>query len=374
MRFRRGRRHAAPPGRPWRRLRRGGDHPFRPGEIGVIPLALGLIFFPGGRIEDPPPPIHVQVDGSVRAMPPGATLRELLDDHDLDPERGDLLDVEGQVLVADAVPGEVLVNGRPARPVRLLSDGDRVSVIDAEDETESTERDVVDVPEGEPGNPQFFLGSTPGEQIVVSGARSGKVASVTFRPTGPAKRPRQVALTFDDGPHERWTPKILRVLRRFDVPATFFVVGYLAERYPKIVKRANRLGMSVASHSMHHPYRPAFHRQPRTAVAAEIRQPTTVLERMGIEVSAFRPPGGAWSPRVLNEASSHGQRLVLWSVDSRDWAGLSANQIAAQVLGDVEPGSIVLLHDGGGDRSATLAALPKIIKGLRKMNLRPVAI
>jgi peptidoglycan/xylan/chitin deacetylase (PgdA/CDA1 family) len=183
-----------------------------------------------------------------------------------------------------------------------------------------------------------------------------------------------VALTFDDGPNERYTPRILRVLRRFDVPATFFVVGYLAERYPDLVEREDELGMTVGSHSMHHPYRPPFHRLPRRQVAAEIRQPTKLLARLGVTVKAFRPPGGAWSPRVLEEAKELDQRLVLWSVDSRDWAGLSAKQIAAGVLQAVEPGSIVLLHDGGGDRSATVAALPRIIKGLRRKNLQPVAI
>lgn len=366
----RGRRHA-----PRRRWGRGRDGLFRPGEIGVIPLALGLIFFPGADTEDLPPPIHVRVNGSVRALHPGATVRDLLDLHDLEPARGNLVDVEGEILVRGQYPGKVLVNGGAVDPVHMLSDGDRLALRDAEDQTERTVKEVVEVPRGQSPNPQFFLGSVPGEQVIVSGARSGKVVSVMFNPTGPARRPRQVALTFDDGPHEKWTPRILNVLARFEVPATFFVVGYLADRYPHLVRREQRMGMAVASHSMHHPYRPPFHRLPRRVVTAEIRQPTRLLEDLGVEdVGAFRPPGGAWSPRVLEEARKEGQRVVLWSVDSQDWAGLGAGQIVDTVLRNVEPGSIVLLHDGGGDRSATVAALPRIIRGLRQKNLEIVAI
>ena len=89
----------------------------------------------------------------------------------------------------------------------------------------------------------------------------------------------------------------------------------------------------------------------------------------------FRPPGGATSPAVAATAQAVGDRTVLWSVDPADWRpGVAADQLVQRVLAGVRPGAIVLLHDGGGDRSATVAALPAIIDGLRRLGLTPTVV
>lgn len=363
---RRGRRARGPRGRLSIRL--------RPGEWGVIPLALGLVFLPALRTGDLPPPIRVRVADSIRMFAPGTTLGSVRDRMDLEPPRGDLLDVEGVPLMEGRFPGHLRVNGEQAGGGLVLQDGDIVSLARGEDRTEATERRVIVTLPGRPTNPQTFIGSQPGEQIIVTGRRSGKVVSSEFRPSGPAKQPREVALTFDDGPSPTWTPRILNVLKRKKAKATFFVVGSMAARYPDLVRRERAMGMAVGNHTMSHPFRKPFRRQRPRALEREIELATSVLAELGVRPSTFRPPGGSWSPRVLEAARRVDQRVILWSVDSRDWAGRTAKQIAEAVLRDVRPGAIVLLHDGGGNRRPTLEALPRIITGLRRMRLKLVTL
>src|SRR5207302_4831151 len=140
---------------------------------------------------------------------------------------------------------------------------------------------------------------------------------------------------------------------------------------PKLVRRELAAGMEVGNHSYSHPYLPPFDRQPHQRILQEIRWGTAVLARLGATPTVFRPPGGSFSPYVIEAAGAYGQRIVLWSVDPTDWKpGIRADQIVRRVLDAVRPGSIVILHDGGGDRAATAAALPRIVKGIRRKGLR----
>jgi peptidoglycan-N-acetylglucosamine deacetylase len=141
------------------------------------------------------------------------------------------------------------------------------------------------------------------------------------------------------------------------------------------VKREARLGMAVGNHSYNHPEVPPFEDLPPALMRDEIALDDQVLARLGIRTRLFRPPGGGTSARVVRIAAKLGQRVVLWSVDPTDWEpGTTAQQIARRVLSAVRPGSIVIMHDGGGDRSATLAALPAIVHGIRARGLRLVTL
>jgi peptidoglycan/xylan/chitin deacetylase (PgdA/CDA1 family) len=184
-----------------------------------------------------------------------------------------------------------------------------------------------------------------------------------------------VALTFDDGPWPSSTRKILATLERLHTRATFFMVGSEAEKHPALVRAAVRAGMTIGNHTYAHPVSPPFGTLGRREAGAEMDRGTDVLEALGAEPGLFRPPGGSSSDKVLAAARRRGLRVVLWSVDPEDWrAGTTRKQIVRRVLDAVGPGSIVLLHDGGGDRSATVRALPAIIKGIRAKGLRLVAI
>jgi peptidoglycan/xylan/chitin deacetylase (PgdA/CDA1 family) len=178
---------------------------------------------------------------------------------------------------------------------------------------------------------------------------------------------RTVALTFDDGPSP-WTDDILAVLAHENVRATFFVVGHEAARNADLVKQAYAAGHAVENHSWSHPSPPrkGWGRRP---LQTEIKRANKVITSItGRQPCYFRPPQGVL--KGAGEATrAAGLTLALWSVDTRDWATRgpsAAERIRTRArLGLKEQHPIVLLHDGGGDRTATVAALPGVIKDYR---------
>jgi peptidoglycan/xylan/chitin deacetylase (PgdA/CDA1 family) len=337
--------------------------------VRVLPLTLVLSVVPAATLSDLPPPVEVLVDGEAFHVPPRTTLARAQAILGLRPQRGDLVDVEGVVLEADRYPGHVRVNRGRADPDRVLQAGDELRVVDGRDRSEPVTVETRDIPGGRVQNPQTHLGTTPGQQVITTGEMSGKLVGSIFRPSGDARIPSSVALTFDDGPSPTFTPQILRILRRREVKATFFMVGTMIERHPELARQVMRAGMSIGNHTMRHPQDRAFAELGRNRMRAEIRDAQALLERVGAEPVAFRPPGGSFDPAVLRQAEAAGLRTVLWSIDTRDWQDATAREIYRRVVRTVEPGSIILLHDGGGDQRATVRALPRIIRALRDMGL-----
>jgi peptidoglycan-N-acetylglucosamine deacetylase len=293
----------------------------------------------------------------------------------LRPRAGDLLDVRGKLLRRAVFPGGFAVNGRRVSGRAQLHGGDRVVPVAGRDQRESQRRTVVAYPAGLPSDPQFYVDRVPGVLLVTRGAVSHELVSSRFKATGTAKPERAVALTFDDGPSPDYTPRILAELNKLHVDATFFVIGYLAKAYPSLVRREVRMGMAVGNHSYNHPDVPPFQQLPRPLIRDEIALNDQLLARLGVDTRLFRPPGGGTSAQVVRIAAALGQRVVLWSVDPADWQpGVTAKQVAKRVLAKIGPGSIVEMHDGGGNRSATLKALPAIVRGVRARHLRLVKL
>ncbi len=319
--------------------------------------------------------IAVTVDGTTQRVPAGTTLDRAAARLGVSPQPGSLLDVEGAVLRPEVYPGWWLLNGRRAPGASKLRDGDRIRAVDGPNRREPTVSQRQRLRGGNVGNPEFNLVSVPGVEEIVRGKLSGKLVSSTFVSTGAARVPRAVALTFDDGPSP-YTPKILAILRRLRAKATFFVVGYEVAARPDLLRREVAAGMGVGNHSYSHPYRPPFEDQPHVRIRREIEEGAAAIERAaGVRPKLFRPPGGTYSPYVIEATGAVGERIVLWSVDPTDWQpGITARQITRNVLGAVKPGSIVIMHDGGGDRSQTVKALPAIIRGIRKRGLRLVLV
>jgi peptidoglycan/xylan/chitin deacetylase (PgdA/CDA1 family) len=320
--------------------------------------------------------VSITIAGKHEQVPAGTTLAEAVALFRLRPSAGSLLDVRGKVLRRRVFPGALLLDGRQAAGATRLRSGDRVGSLAGHERTEPRRRELVPVRGGSLSDPQFLLSRTPGVEVIVRGAFSHELVSVRFRPSG--QQPtleRAIALTFDDGPSPSDTPRILAVLRRLHVRATFFLIGYLVERYPQVVALERREGMAIGNHSYNHPEVPPFAELPGQLIKDEIALGAQSLARLGIRAQLFRPPGGSFSPAVIRTARALGERVVLWSVDPTDWSpGVTPRQIARRVLGAVRPGSIVILHDGGGDRSATVGALPAIVKGIRQRGLRLVEI
>src|SRR4051794_35814520 len=178
-----------------------------------------------------------------------------------------------------------------------------------------------------------------------------------------------VALTFDDGPNPPWTGRILDVLDRYEVPATFFCVGLQAAGHPEEPARMTEAGHRVANHTWSHPFLPDLS---WPDVQLQLDRTDEVIGRdPGRDTRLFRPPYGSATPAMFTRiAQDPGTTVVLWDVDTADWSMPGSRAIAASVLDQTRPGSIVLMHDGGGDRSQTVEALPAVIEGLKTRGFR----
>jgi peptidoglycan/xylan/chitin deacetylase (PgdA/CDA1 family) len=180
-----------------------------------------------------------------------------------------------------------------------------------------------------------------------------------------------VALTFDDGPNPPHTNRVLDVLQRYGVPATFFCVGLHASAHREELARMAAAGHRVANHTWSHPFLPDL--SPRELAVQLERTDEAVAAGAGEQGRRlFRPPYGSRTPEILTWIGQHDAAgdVVLWDVDAGDWALPGADAISRAVLEQARGGSIVLLHDGGGDRSQTVEALPAIIEGLLERGLR----
>jgi peptidoglycan/xylan/chitin deacetylase (PgdA/CDA1 family) len=180
----------------------------------------------------------------------------------------------------------------------------------------------------------------------------------------------EVALTFDDGP-SAWTPAILGELESAHAVATFFVVGEHITGNETILRRMLRDGDALGNHSYSHPVLardgPYAHEQ--------IAETTALIwQASGYRPCLFRAPYGATSPELIADARSQGLLTTEWNVDPRDWSQPGVEAIVSTTLQQTRPGSIILLHDGGGIRMQTVEALPSIIRAIRGRGLRFVTV
>src|SRR5215468_7453476 len=191
---------------------------------------------------------------------------------------------------------------------------------------------------------------------------------------------RLVALTFDDGPDPTYTPQILDILRRRQVPATFFVVGVNAERSPELLQRIYAEGHEIGNHTYSHL---DLSRASSARLQFELNATQRIIQHaLGVSTLLFRPPYAADSepetPQEL-EAILRAQRLgyitIGARIDPQDWVlGVTPAAILAEVLAEQANGRIVLLHDAGGNRSATVEGLPELIDELRTRGFRFVTV
>lgn len=182
----------------------------------------------------------------------------------------------------------------------------------------------------------------------------------TASPNPPDRAARRgtVYLTFDDGPDPTWTPRVLEVLRRHGAKAVFFQVGQNVAAYPDLVRQVRAEGHLVGNHSWSHAKLTSLRTR---AVRRELDRTDAAL---GGRARCVRPPYGATDPRVAGVIDARAQRTVLWDVDPQDWARPGADRITRRILREVRDGARVLLHDGGGDRGQTVAALDRVLTGL----------
>lgn len=197
----------------------------------------------------------------------------------------------------------------------------------------------------------------------------GKTIAETTLPL----KEKVIALTFDDGPWPRTTEQVLEILKQNNVTATFFWIGNNLKNYPEIAKHVVEAGHSIGNHTWHHWYR----RMDPSTAAREIEDTAALIyNTTGVKTSLFRPPGGILNNGPADYAKKKNYAVMMWSADSRDWfyRHAPAQVLVNIVLREAQPGGIVLMHDGGGDRSKTVKALPYIINGLRQRGYKFVSV
>ena len=185
----------------------------------------------------------------------------------------------------------------------------------------------------------------------------------------------KVALTFDDGPDLTYTPKILNILKREHVKATFFVLGVHAACHPEMIRRIIKEEHTIGNHTFDHIN--LIH-STRSKIKWEIAATEQVLVRIsGQTPKWFRAPYGNVNPLVLTELQQLGYRAVNWSVDSNDWKSLPAKIVKQNILQQVKPGAIILQHCAGNEKedlTGTVRALPDVIHTLKKRGYQFVTI
>jgi polysaccharide deacetylase family sporulation protein PdaB len=181
-----------------------------------------------------------------------------------------------------------------------------------------------------------------------------------------------IALTFDDGPHPKITPKILEILEKHDVKATFFMIGENVEYYPNVVRSVVEAGHEIGNHTYSHPH---ISRINEETLAREISKCDNAVSKLtGIHPKLFRPPEGVIDNVVKVISSTNDYSVILWRVDTRDWAGTSASAIEKNISQNVRSGDIILMHDYISKNCHTVEAVERIIPILLKKGYKFVTV
>ena len=171
-----------------------------------------------------------------------------------------------------------------------------------------------------------------------------------------------IALTIDDGPNPEYTPQVLRLLEKYNVTATFSMIGLEVAAYPGLVRDVAAAGHKIANHTWSHLDLAAL---APVSVTDQMTRATAAIHKVtGREPALFRAPYGAWSPVVLEQCERDGMTPLDWSVDPRDWSRPGVSSIVSNIMRNTRTGSIILEHDGGGNRAQTVAALKIVIPRL----------
>jgi peptidoglycan/xylan/chitin deacetylase (PgdA/CDA1 family) len=332
-------------------------------------------------------PVPVTVDGATAWVPRGATVATLRARGLVASTPGALMSVKGTLLRKDGgAPATVQVDGTLATSTTPVGAFAHVTSARGVDTVEATTTITTDTPP-----PVQLLGTgpvesveesgTPGKIEMVVGAISGDVLSqqvisrgspMTVRREPAYSGVKEVALTFDDGPWPGSTDAILSELTSAGVKATFFEIGKQVKGRPQLSKQVLADGMEIGNHSYSHIY---LTHSSNKVVTQEISWgESTIQSATGYRPVWYRPAGGDVNGFVFREAHRLGLRIVLWTIDPHDYEKPGVNVIVRRVLNNVRPGSVILMHDGGGDRSQTVAALAIILKALKARGYTSVTL
>jgi peptidoglycan-N-acetylglucosamine deacetylase len=314
----------------------------------------------------------VQINGATYAVQAGAKISTLTELSALLARPGSRLDLTGDVVaLAEGSPATRRVNGRPIAEDLVLGDGSLVLVRHGEHVLEGLKRKTEVIPfettiKGKGVVVRLLQTGAPGQRETFKGASSGKQAAA-FVVSAPQDKVLQrsatakpgeklAALTFDDGPG-KYTQGVLDALAAKHVPATFFVLGDVAAGNKAMIAKTKAAGHEVENHTWSHPI---LTQVSADRVRSEISRTNSVIGGSRF----LRPPYGTYNAAVAAQARAMGLRLALWTVDTLDWRYPDADAILSRVIAQTKPGAIILMHDGGNNRSQTVAAIPRVVNWL----------
>lgn len=373
-------------------MRGRGPHRAPNGKVVLVALAcIAVVALAGGWFlfwRD----VTLTVNGAAVTVRVGTPLSEVLDENDqFGAVPGRLLSVGGNVISDDggsastvSRDGEELTQDQVDRT--RVQDGDEFTVANGADVEEASKEETVAAAPGiqkesggaiqyvsqwgKAGKKRVKVGETSGETVdveVLQEPQDMVIASVNPKPHGG----NYVALTFDDGP-SKYTPQILEILKEKGAKATFFNLGQQAQDNPAGSKAIVDAGMELASHTMAHQNLP---KADRDTLRSEISNAASALkDATGEDTQMIRAPYGAFTDVEWARSGDLISCNVLWNIDTLDWKRPGASAIQAAALKGVHNGSIILMHDGGGNREQTVQALPGIIDSLRSQGYELVTV
>lgn len=376
----------------------GNRAPKRKGSGNLSGALLGLLvvgaFILAGVLFWTHRSVSVTLNGETTKVRINSTLADVREKKHIVTKPGDYVSVGGNVLAKDkgyafsaAVNGTTLSHKKTEE--YRIKGGEQIQISDGGDRTERYDVEYREV------QPKLvFQGSwgavsyvkqwgRVGRQEIRTGRKSGETADgdwvdelqdcvIETKNVSPENGEKLVALTFDDGPAATYTERYLDILAEHDAKATFFNLSSNETEYPELARKVAASGNQICSHTNQH-------LQLSTLGADEFLYEVTsahdtINEIAGVDTSIIRPPYGDFSQNCWLESKGTISVSVLWNQDTLDWSLPGSDVIVENALAGIEPGSIILMHDGGGTRDQDLEALPQIIERLQADGYKLVTI
>ena len=367
--------------------------PIAIGIMAAIVVAIGVGIF----MVLNPASFDVTVNGATHTIPSGTTIDKLIDDGYASPQAGNLLAVDSSVLTegggdrfSATVNGEATNDGS-----KKLRKNDVVAIEDGADTTEDYDSSTESIPYERVEDNNYWNGSLhvyiegqDGVRTTKTGKVSGKTVTEDTTPavneeykiyTADTGDDKVIALTFDDGPWESSTEQILDILKENDAHATFFTIGKQIADHADAVKRAYNEGNEICTHTWDHAagsgqgvnltYMSADEQIQEVQKGFEAIKEVTGEEPTHI----MRAPGGNFKGDIVWTLQPYIDAEIGWNVDTEDWRRPGADAIASRIM-KAKPGSVILMHDGGGDRSQTVEALRQALPKLKAEGYRFITV
>ncbi|WP_322353801.1 polysaccharide deacetylase family protein [Paratractidigestivibacter sp.] len=340
--------------------------------------------------------INIKLNGSATSVKVGSNLATIIKEKHVSTTSGNLITVGGNVLSeGEGYAYSASVNGTDIASDKLddyrASDGDDLTIGDGADKYEDYDVEVVEEqPKLEMGGDAWgnitYISQWPrvGKREVRHGKVSGETADgdwiqetqncvVTVHQIKPDDSSQKlIALTFDDGPAETYTEKYIEILNQYGIHATFFNLGENIKEYPELCKKIVESGNELMSHTHQHQQLTTLD---ASSLQSEFSNAFGLIESTaGVQTTSFRPPYGDFKESTWLKSGGLASLSVLWNLDSEDWRRAGSDSIVSKSTSGAFTGAIILMHDGGGDRSQDVEALPQIIETLQAEGYKFVTV